>query len=84
MESILRVGRASLLTQAVRPARSDARPTAPGAQFPVVPGLASGWLRVETVPVNVELINTGSELLRLLCFFPVADVTAGTTEFKSF
>jgi len=51
------------LMQAVRPARSDARPTAPGAQFPVVPGLASGWLRVETVPVNVELINTGSELL---------------------
>jgi mannose-6-phosphate isomerase-like protein (cupin superfamily) len=29
-------------------------------------------------------LNTGSELLRLLCFFPVPDVTAGTTEFKSF
>jgi mannose-6-phosphate isomerase-like protein (cupin superfamily) len=29
-------------------------------------------------------VNTGSELLRLLCFFPVPDVTAGTTEFKSF
>jgi mannose-6-phosphate isomerase-like protein (cupin superfamily) len=29
-------------------------------------------------------VNTGSETLRLLCFFPVPDVTAGTTEFKSF
>ncbi len=28
--------------------------------------------------------NTGTEPLVLLCFFPVADVTAGTTEFPSF
>ena len=28
--------------------------------------------------------NTGSEPLVLLCFFPVPDVTAGTTEFTSF
>src|SRR5262245_52299087 len=28
--------------------------------------------------------NTGSELLVLLCFFAVPDVSAGTTEFKSF
>ena len=28
--------------------------------------------------------NTGNEPLVLLCFFPVPDVTAGTTEFKSF
>jgi mannose-6-phosphate isomerase-like protein (cupin superfamily) len=28
--------------------------------------------------------NTGSEPLVLLCFFPVPDVTRGTTEFKSF
>jgi quercetin dioxygenase-like cupin family protein len=29
-------------------------------------------------------VNTGSEILVLLCFFPVADVGAGTTEFASF
>ncbi len=29
-------------------------------------------------------INTGSEPLVLLCFFPVPDVSAGTTEFQSF
>jgi len=29
-------------------------------------------------------VNTGSEPLVLLCFFPVADVSAGTTEFPSF
>ena len=29
-------------------------------------------------------INTGSETLVLLCFFPVPDVGAGTTEFASF
>jgi mannose-6-phosphate isomerase-like protein (cupin superfamily) len=29
-------------------------------------------------------MNTGTEPLVLLCFFPVADVTAGTTEFVSF
>jgi mannose-6-phosphate isomerase-like protein (cupin superfamily) len=28
--------------------------------------------------------NTGSEPLVLLCFFPVPDVSGGTTEFKSF
>jgi mannose-6-phosphate isomerase-like protein (cupin superfamily) len=28
--------------------------------------------------------NTGSEPLVLLCFFPVPDVSAGTTDFKSF
>jgi mannose-6-phosphate isomerase-like protein (cupin superfamily) len=29
-------------------------------------------------------LNTGTEPLVLLCFFPVADVSAGTTEFASF
>jgi quercetin dioxygenase-like cupin family protein len=29
-------------------------------------------------------VNTGSETLVLLCFFPVPDVGAGTTEFASF
>jgi quercetin dioxygenase-like cupin family protein len=29
-------------------------------------------------------VNTGSEKLVLLCFFPVPDVGAGTTEFASF
>ncbi|MFL5050580.1 MAG: hypothetical protein ACJ8D4_11975 [Xanthobacteraceae bacterium] len=28
--------------------------------------------------------NTGTEPLVLLCFFPVPDVTAGTTEFARF
>ena len=28
--------------------------------------------------------NTGTETLVLLCFFPVPDVTAGTTEFANF
>lgn len=29
-------------------------------------------------------MNTGAEPLVLLCFFPVPDVSAGTTEFQSF
>jgi mannose-6-phosphate isomerase-like protein (cupin superfamily) len=29
-------------------------------------------------------VNTGTEPLVLLCFFPVPDVSAGTTEFASF
>ena len=29
-------------------------------------------------------VNTGAEPLVLLCFFPVPDVTAGTTEFVNF
>jgi quercetin dioxygenase-like cupin family protein len=29
-------------------------------------------------------VNTGEDTLVLLCFFPVADVGAGTTEFASF
>jgi mannose-6-phosphate isomerase-like protein (cupin superfamily) len=29
-------------------------------------------------------VNTGSETLVLLCFFPIPDVGAGTTEFASF
>ncbi len=29
-------------------------------------------------------VNTGTEPLVLLCFFPVGDVSAGTTEFPSF
>lgn len=29
-------------------------------------------------------LNTGAEPLVLLCFFPVPDVTAGTTEYPSF
>ena len=29
-------------------------------------------------------VNTGSEPLVLLCFFPTPDVSSGTTEFASF
>jgi oxalate decarboxylase/phosphoglucose isomerase-like protein (cupin superfamily) len=29
-------------------------------------------------------VNTGTEPLVLLCFFPVGDVSSGTTEFPSF
>jgi hypothetical protein len=29
-------------------------------------------------------VNTGNEPLVLLCFFPVPNVSAGTTEFASF
>jgi oxalate decarboxylase/phosphoglucose isomerase-like protein (cupin superfamily) len=29
-------------------------------------------------------VNTGEDTLVLLCFFPVPDVGAGTTEFASF
>ena len=29
-------------------------------------------------------VNTGSEPLLLLCFFPVPDVSAGTTEYQTF
>ena len=48
---------------------------------------------IALVPGDIVLIpagekhmtrNTGNEPLVLLCFFPVPDVTAGTTEFKSF
>jgi mannose-6-phosphate isomerase-like protein (cupin superfamily) len=48
---------------------------------------------IAIVPGDIVLIpagekhmtrNTGSEPLVLLCFFPVPDVTSGTTEFKSF
>lgn len=38
------------------------------------------------IPPNEKhmTVNTGTEPLVLLCFFPVADVTKGTTEFASF
>jgi hypothetical protein len=29
-------------------------------------------------------VNTGTEPLVLLCFFPVPDVSGGTTEYSSF
>jgi mannose-6-phosphate isomerase-like protein (cupin superfamily) len=53
---------------------------AESGDYPVCPG------DVLLVPPGEKhmTINTGSEPLALLCFFPVPDVGAGTTEFKSF
>lgn len=53
---------------------------AESGEYPVGPG------DVLLVPPGEKhmTINTGSEPLKLLCFFPVPDVGAGTTEFESF
>jgi mannose-6-phosphate isomerase-like protein (cupin superfamily) len=53
---------------------------AESGEFPLSPG------DVLLVPPGEKHVttNTGSEPLMLLCFFPVPDVGAGTTEFKSF
>lgn len=53
---------------------------AESGEFPVSPG------DVLLVPAGEKHVttNTGAESLTLLCFFPVPDVGAGTTEFKSF
>jgi len=49
-------------------------------EIPISPG------DIVLIPANEKHMtrNTGSEPLVLLCFFPVPDVTAGTTEFASF
>jgi mannose-6-phosphate isomerase-like protein (cupin superfamily) len=49
-------------------------------EIPIKPG------DIILIPPNEKHMtrNTGSEPLVLLCFFAAADVTAGTTEFKSF
>jgi len=53
---------------------------AESGEYPVRPG------DTLLVPAGEKhmTVNTGSEPLVLLCFFPVADVSAGTTEFPSF
>jgi mannose-6-phosphate isomerase-like protein (cupin superfamily) len=49
-------------------------------QIPIKPG------DIVLIPANEKhmTVNTGNEPLVLLCFFPVPDVTKGTTEFASF
>jgi mannose-6-phosphate isomerase-like protein (cupin superfamily) len=49
-------------------------------QIPIKPG------DIILIPANEKhmTVNTGAEPLVLLCFFPVPDVTKGTTEFASF
>jgi mannose-6-phosphate isomerase-like protein (cupin superfamily) len=49
-------------------------------QIPIKPG------DIVLIPANEKhmTVNTGTEPLVLLCFFPVPDVTKGTTEFASF
>jgi mannose-6-phosphate isomerase-like protein (cupin superfamily) len=49
-------------------------------QHPVRPG------DILLVPAGEKhmTVNTGTEPLVLLCFFPVADVSAGTTEYPAF
>jgi quercetin dioxygenase-like cupin family protein len=53
---------------------------AESGEHPVVPG------DVLLVPAGEKhmTVNTGNEPLVLLCFFPVPNVSAGTTEFASF
>ena len=53
---------------------------AESGEYPVQPG------DILLVPAGEKhmTLNTGSEPLVLLCFFPTADVSAGTTEFASF
>jgi mannose-6-phosphate isomerase-like protein (cupin superfamily) len=53
---------------------------AESGKYPVRPG---DTLLVPAGEKHMTL-NTGSEPLVLLCFFPVPDVSAGTTEFPSF
>ena len=49
-------------------------------EIPIKPG------DIVLIPANEKhlTVNTGTEPLVLLCFFPVPDVTKGTTEFASF
>ena len=49
-------------------------------QIPIKPG------DIVLIPANEKhmTVNTGNEPLVLLCFFPVPDVTRGTTEFAGF
>jgi mannose-6-phosphate isomerase-like protein (cupin superfamily) len=49
-------------------------------QIPIEPG------DIILIPANEKhmTMNTGTEPLVLLCFFPVPDVSAGTQEFASF
>jgi mannose-6-phosphate isomerase-like protein (cupin superfamily) len=53
---------------------------AESGQYPAGPG------NILLVPPGEKhmTVNTGREPLVLLCFFPVPDVAAGTTEFASF
>jgi mannose-6-phosphate isomerase-like protein (cupin superfamily) len=53
---------------------------AESGEIPIVPG------DIVLIPPNEMHMtrNTGDETLVLLCFFAVPDVTAGTTEFRSF
>ena len=53
---------------------------AESGEIPISPG------DIVLIPPNEKHMtrNTGSEPLVLLCFFPVPDVSAGTTEFASF
>lgn len=53
---------------------------AESGEYPVSPG------DILLVPAGEKHMtqNTGTEPLVLLCFFPVPDVTAGTTEFARF
>jgi mannose-6-phosphate isomerase-like protein (cupin superfamily) len=53
---------------------------AESGEIPIAPG------DIILIPAGEKHMtrNTGSEPLVLLCFFPVPDVTGGTTEFKSF
>ena len=53
---------------------------AESGEIPIVPG------DIVLIPAGEKHMtrNTGSEPLVLLCFFPVSDVSGGTTEFKSF
>jgi mannose-6-phosphate isomerase-like protein (cupin superfamily) len=53
---------------------------AESGEIPIAPG------DIVLIPAGEKHMtrNTGSEPLVLLCFFPVPDVTRGTTEFKSF
>lgn len=48
--------------------------------------IAIGPGDIVLIPPNEKHLtrNTGDEPLVLLCFFPVPDVSSGTTEFKSF
>jgi mannose-6-phosphate isomerase-like protein (cupin superfamily) len=53
---------------------------AESGEIPIAPG------DIVLIPAGEKHMtrNTGSEPLVLLCFFPVPDVTRGTTEFTSF
>ena len=53
---------------------------AESGEIPIKPG------DIVLIPPNEKhmTVNTGSEPLVLLCFFPEADVTSKTEEFKSF